>query len=101
MDVSGGNAYTIDRSRNYDFPDSNPFANDGDVNTLGEILHSGLRNPFQASFDRETGDFYIGDVGFDSREEINVAPEGSVGIDFGWPIARVSWYSEIHCSGLR
>ena len=74
----------FDPTVNYDFPASNPFANDGDVNTLGEILHSGLRNPFQASFDRVTGDFYIGDVGFNSREEINVALAGSAGLDFGW-----------------
>ena len=85
VDVSGGDAYPFDPTRNYDFPASNPFVNDGDPNTLGEILHSGLRNPFQASFDRATGDFYIGDVGFDFREEINVAPAGSAGLDFGWP----------------
>jgi len=84
LDVAGGDAYPNDPTVNYDFPASNPFANDGDVNTLGEILHSGLRNPFQASFDRVTGDFYIGDVGFNSREEINVALAGSAGLDFGW-----------------
>ncbi len=51
----------------------------------------GLRNPFRWSFDRATGDMYLGDVGEQVREEINVLPDGSAaGINFGWPIMEGS-----------
>ena len=46
--------------------------------------HTGLRNPWRASFDRQTGDMYIGDVGEVSAEEINFAKAGSSGLHFGW-----------------
>lgn len=46
--------------------------------------HSGLRNPWRASFDRETGDLYIGDVGLNTIEEIDFAKAGTSGLDFGW-----------------
>lgn len=46
-----------------------------------EIYAYGLRNPFRDSFDRETGTFYIADVGADDREEINI---GSAGANYGW-----------------
>lgn len=49
-----------------------------------QALHTGLRNPWRASFDRQTGDMYIGDVGQKSAEEINFAKAGSSGLDFGW-----------------
>lgn len=46
-----------------------------------EIYAYGLRNPFRNSFDRETGTFYIADVGESTREEIDI---GSVGANYGW-----------------
>ena len=46
-----------------------------------EIYASGLRNPFRDSFDRETGTFYIADVGQNAREEINI---GAAGANYGW-----------------
>ncbi len=84
IDVAAADAYPADDARNYGFPASNPFAGDGDEQTLGEIYHYGFRNPWRASFDRETGDFYIGDVGFESKEEINFAKADRAGLDFGW-----------------
>lgn len=51
----------------------------------GRILHHGLRNPWRFSFDEATGDLYIGDVGQNAYEEINVLPAGSGNTDFGWP----------------
>ncbi|HEX8875099.1 MAG TPA: PQQ-dependent sugar dehydrogenase [Nitrosospira sp.] len=51
----------------------------GDANP--EIYAYGLRNPYRDSFDRETGTFYIADVGQDKREEINI---GAVGANYGW-----------------
>src|SRR5690242_6428939 len=62
---------------------SNPF---GIVNQRPEVWSFGLRNPFRFSFDRLTGDLYIGDVGQDAREEIDVsrAPSAGRGLNFGW-----------------
>lgn len=44
----------------------------------------GLRNPFRWSFDRTTGDMWIGDVGQDSKEEINFRAGGTWGANYGW-----------------
>ncbi|MFT3974756.1 MAG: PQQ-dependent sugar dehydrogenase [Amaricoccus sp.] len=56
-------------------------------NGADEIWSLGLRNPWRASFDRATGDFYIGDVGQDAREEIDVLLAGSAGgANFGWKV---------------
>jgi hypothetical protein len=67
-------------------PADNPFAAPGD-GAVDTIWASGLRNPFRFSFDRETGDLVIGDVGEGSREEIDhvrrVDGLGKGG-DFGW-----------------
>ncbi len=70
-----------DPDRDYGIPASNPF-----VGVAGddEILHYGLRNPWRSSFDRQTGDLYIGDVGQRSREEIDVASAGATGVNYGW-----------------
>ncbi len=50
-----------------------------------EIYSYGLRNPYRASFDRTTGNLYIGDVGQSAREEIDFIPNGAAGgQNFGW-----------------
>lgn len=53
---------------------------------LQEIWSRGLRNPWRFSFDRQTNDLYIGDVGQGAREEINVspAPNAGRGLNYGW-----------------
>lgn len=51
---------------------------------LPEIWAWGLRNPFRWSFDRSTGDIWIGDVGQGSREEINFRAGGTAGANYGW-----------------
>lgn len=69
----------------YDIPADNPFANDGDPGTRAEIWAYGLRNPWRFSFDRQTGDMFIGDVGQGSREEIDFQAAGSGGgQNYGW-----------------
>lgn len=69
----------------YAVPPDNPRADRGAP--LGLIWAKGLRNPWRFSFDRETGDLYIADVGQGSREEINVQPAGSRGGEnYGWRI---------------
>jgi glucose/arabinose dehydrogenase len=56
-----------------------------------EIVAVGLRNPWRFSFDRATGDLYIGDVGETRREEIDRIPRAFGGIaNFGWPFAEGS-----------
>jgi glucose/arabinose dehydrogenase len=66
----------------YSIPSDNPFV--GRTGVRGEILHYGLRNPFRGSVDLETGDLWIGDVGQDQWEEVDVARAGARGLDFGW-----------------
>ncbi len=64
-------------------PPTNPFVNDS--STLDEIWALGLRNPWRFSFDRETGDLYIADVGQGAWEEINAVPASSTGGEnYGW-----------------
>jgi glucose/arabinose dehydrogenase len=48
------------------------------------VLHYGLRNPFRFSFDRITGDLFLGDVGQNAFEELDHAPANSKGLNFGW-----------------
>ena len=63
----------------------NPFAGRSDARP--EIWSYGLRNPWRFSFDRSTGDLYIGDVGQSAWEEVDVspAPDGAgKGSNFGW-----------------
>ena len=52
-----------------------------------DIYAKGLRNPYRYSFDRSTGDLYIGDVGAGSQEEVNaVAADEPAGLNFGWNV---------------
>jgi len=69
----------------YDIPPNNPFASDNNPNTRAEIWAYGLRNPWRFTFDRQTHDLFIGDVGQGSREEIDFQPAGSNGGEnYGW-----------------
>ncbi len=77
--IAHGQPYTV--------PPDNPF-----VDTPGaapEVWASGLRNPWRFSFDRQTGDLWIADVGQNEWEEIDVAPatngrDAGKGLSFGW-----------------
>jgi glucose/arabinose dehydrogenase len=67
----------VDNADPYLIPSDNPFGS--------EIWAYGLRNPWRMSFDRATGDLWIGDVGQDQWEEIDYLPAGSLGgANFGW-----------------
>ncbi len=81
--IPEGDAYPEDPDRNYTIPPSNPFVGaPGD----DEIWSYGVRNPWRGSFDRLTGDFYFGDVGMSTREELNFEPASSPGgRNYGWP----------------
>lgn len=81
IDVNGDD-FPGDPDRNYAIPSTNPF-----VGMTGddELWAYGLRNPFRASFDRLTGDLWIGDVGQSAREEIDFQPASSTGGEnYGW-----------------
>jgi glucose/arabinose dehydrogenase len=68
--------------RQYTIPPSNPFANGGG---LPEIWAYGLRNPWKFSWDRETDDMWIADVGQNAWEEVDFLPAGEgAGANFGW-----------------
>jgi glucose/arabinose dehydrogenase len=79
----------------YSIPPENPFAGRG-ASSLGtvktvkarpEIIAFGLRNPWRATVDAETGDVWIPDVGESSVEEINRIPTGSrSAFNFGWSL---------------
>ncbi|HEX9206040.1 MAG TPA: PQQ-dependent sugar dehydrogenase [Candidatus Deferrimicrobiaceae bacterium] len=69
----------------YAIPPDNPFV--GIAGILPEIWALGLRNPWRFSFDRGTGDLYLGDVGQGTFEEIDYQPFGdNVGRNYGWKI---------------
>ncbi len=69
--------------RPYAIPADNPFIDR--AGAQAEIWVTGLRNPWRISFDRATGDLWIGDVGQGSFEEIDVVRAGSGGgQNFGW-----------------
>jgi glucose/arabinose dehydrogenase len=74
LNVTGVPTYTI--------PASNPFTQT--VGARAEVWAFGLRNPFRFSFDRATGELYIGDVGQDLYEEVDYQPAGAGGRNYGW-----------------
>ena len=84
LDVSA-DAFPNDDLRDYRIPPSNPFANGGGA---PEVWAFGLRNPFRNSFDRTTGNLWIGDVGQNAVEEIDLMRPGDGGANFGWAIVE-------------
>lgn len=90
IDVNSGDPYGI--------PADNPFADAGRIlpraaieepgryhpDARPEIWAYGLRNPWQFSFDSETGELYIADVGQNYWEEVNVLAADEAGANLGW-----------------
>ncbi len=69
----------------YGIPSDNPFGGAGEP--AAEVWALGLRQPWRFSFDLATGDLYIGDVGQNSREEVDLQLAGSPGgANYGWRI---------------
>jgi glucose/arabinose dehydrogenase len=78
---------TVNDAGEVSIPTDNPFASQ--TGQRGEIWAYGLRNPWRFSFDRKTGDLYIGDVGQSAREEVDVAltvQSLGRGANYGWSI---------------
>lgn len=89
IDPSGGPPDDCDASgepSNYTVPSTNPFVGvPGPPDPCDEVWAMGLRNPFRFSFDRTTGDLYIGDVGQTEWEEINLQRAATPApVNFGW-----------------
>ncbi|MEZ5022997.1 MAG: PQQ-dependent sugar dehydrogenase [Chitinophagales bacterium] len=61
----------VDTMTSYNIPSDNPFVNE--TNVKGEIWSWGLRNPWRYSFDKFTGDMWIGDVGQGDWEEVDLS----------------------------
>ena len=72
--------------KQYAIPAGNPYA--GATAGLDEIWSFGVRNPWRFSFDRRTGDLWIGDVGQNRYEEINLstAPTAGRAVNYGWRV---------------
>jgi uncharacterized protein (TIGR03118 family) len=104
--VPGGNAQSLQRiygkllridvdGRNsangkYGIPKDNPFMGQ---NTVQEIYAYGLRNPFTYSFDRLTGDLYVGDAGQNNIEEVDLIKKGG---NYGWNIKEGTfWFDSV------
>jgi glucose/arabinose dehydrogenase len=73
----------VNKGKFYGIPKSNPYAKKK-KGFPRETWAMGLRDPRRASFDRKTGDLWIGDVGQDRFEEVNRIPAGAKKLNFGW-----------------
>lgn len=68
----------------FTIPTDNPFQGMGGQSN--RVWHVGLRNTWRWSFDRLTGEMYLGDVGQNAREEVSYAPAGVGGLNYGWRV---------------
>lgn len=82
IDVHGNNS----ANGRYGVPGDNPFVNAPGVD---EIYAYGLRNPYSFSFDLVTGDLYVGDVGQNDIEEIDIIVKGG---NYGWRLKEGSFF---------
>jgi len=91
IEVTGNGSYSV--------PADNPFLSNSTA--LDEIWSYGLRNPWKFSFDSETGDMWIGDVGQNAFEEIDFEPSNTPGLNYGWRCEEgFSSFNNQGCSGL-
>lgn len=81
----------------YTIPPDNPFVMSSEPD---EIWGIGFRNPYRWSFDRDTGDMFIADVGQSSREEVSFEPVDSPGgVNYGWNCREGDIAGPGSCSG--
>jgi hypothetical protein len=82
IDVDHG----LDEDLPYSVPADNPFV--GVEEARPEVWALGLRNPWRFAFDPATDEIYVGDVGERDYEELNVAPHGGKGANYGWNLVE-------------
>ncbi len=82
----------VDSAFPYAIPPSNPFYNNPSSSVRKEIWAYGLRNPWRLSFDRQTHDMFIGDVGQNAHEEVDFQSSSSTGGEnYGWHVMEGSF----------
>jgi hypothetical protein len=82
---SGQPAYSVSPDNPFNGDDATESTNrpgTGENDTLAEVFAYGLRSPYRLTFDRGTGDLYLGDVGDAAREEVDRITAGE---NYGWP----------------
>jgi hypothetical protein len=79
IDPLGSNS----RNGKYGIPASNPFANDGKDDTLGEIYAFGVRNPQRFGWDSKNGNMFVADIGQNIVEEVSPVTAGA---NLGWNV---------------
>ncbi|MEO6709923.1 MAG: PQQ-dependent sugar dehydrogenase [Planctomycetota bacterium] len=84
--------FNVDIAAPY-IPAANPFTSVAGIRD--EIWAMGYRNPWRFSFDRLTGDMFVGDVGNGTREEVDFEPAGAGGRNYGWKCMEGT-----NCTGL-
>lgn len=89
----------VDSGTLYGIPATNPFA--GAIPGSDEIWAVGMRNPWKFSFDSQTGDLWIADVGQNAIEEINKVSSTLAGVNYGWRCYEGnSPFNTTGCSGI-
>ena len=79
---------TDSANKKYGIPKDNPFVNDQDPNTLGEIYAYGARNPQRFAWDSKTATMYMADIGQGIVEEVTTVPKGA---NLGWRVWEGSY----------
>lgn len=78
-------------------PTSNPFYNNTAYRR--EIWSLGWRNPWRWSFDRDTGEMFVGDVGQNALEELSYEPANTGGRNYGWKVMEgTNCYATAACN---
>ena len=77
----------------YGIPRDNPFVNRPSATTVKEIWAFGFRNPFRMSFDSRTGDLFVGDVGQNDIEEVDIVRKGG---NYGWNLKEGTLFFHIN-----
>jgi hypothetical protein len=72
----------------YTIPPGNPYASDDDPATLGEIYAHGFRNAHRITWDLDDGTMYVGDIGMNQIEEVNIVRAGE---NYGWMAREGYW----------
>jgi hypothetical protein len=75
-------------NKKYGIPPSNPFANDGKDDTLGEIYAYGVRNPQRLFWDPKNGNMFMSDIGQDTVEKVSAVTAGA---NLGWNVWEGSY----------